>query len=302
MQNKKSQSMVPILIGIVLIAAVFCVGFMTEKEGKITGAVSGMEGVSGMATLSADEKAKFNSVYAKYPNIPRGTLEGLYAAESTYGTNTDHATTETSKGPLGISDDVYEQYNNKGQYDRTTLEGSLEIAAAYINAKIITQPEYDSSASDEVKANQIQVAYNRGPGKMPTSESVSDVLDGKEAPSSLYEGTDFDPDGRFKNFEEGFNQGSACFLPTTTITLADGNKKQIQNIEVGDKVLSYDLENKKQVESEVLNVYSHEENEYLIISLNPKDSKGLENSKNFQSNDKIKVTPYHYVYAKRLKQ
>ena len=39
--------------------------------------------------------------------------------------------------------------------------------------------------------------------------------------------------------------------------------------------------NKKPVVSEVLNTYSHLENEYLIV------------------NDKIKVTPYHYVYAKR---
>jgi len=77
---------------------------------------------------------------------------------------------------------------------------------------------------------------------------------------------------------------ASCFLPTTPttpITLPNGNKKQIQNIKVGDKVLSYDFENKKPVVSEVLNVFSHEENEYLII------------------NGEIKVTPYHYVYAKR---
>jgi len=71
---------------------------------------------------------------------------------------------------------------------------------------------------------------------------------------------------------------ATCFLPRTPITLNDGSKKQIQNIKVGDKVLSYDLKNKKPVVSEVLNVFSHLDNNYLIV------------------NDKIKVTPYHNMY------
>lgn len=72
----------------------------------------------------------------------------------------------------------------------------------------------------------------------------------------------------------------ACFLPTTNITMDEGYK-EIQNINVGDKILSYDIKNKKLVVSSVLNVYSHIENEYMII------------------NDKIKVTPYHMVYARK---
>ncbi|MFH1641927.1 MAG: hypothetical protein ABIC04_03425 [Nanoarchaeota archaeon] len=73
----------------------------------------------------------------------------------------------------------------------------------------------------------------------------------------------------------------ACFLPQTKITMADNSKKEIQDIIPGDRVISYDLENNMPVESEVLNTFVHPEYEYLVI------------------NDNIKVTPYHYVYAKR---
>ena len=45
--NKKAQSIVPVLMGIILVVAVFSIGFMTEKENKITGAVTGMEDVTG---------------------------------------------------------------------------------------------------------------------------------------------------------------------------------------------------------------------------------------------------------------
>jgi len=48
--NKKAQSMVPILISIMLIIAVFSVGFMTEN--KVTGMVTGVEGVEGLVKVT----------------------------------------------------------------------------------------------------------------------------------------------------------------------------------------------------------------------------------------------------------
>ncbi|MFH1641922.1 MAG: Hint domain-containing protein [Nanoarchaeota archaeon] len=73
---------------------------------------------------------------------------------------------------------------------------------------------------------------------------------------------------------------AACFLPLTNITLFDNATKEIQDINIGDEVLSYDFENEQNVKVEVMNVFSHQENRYMII------------------NGNMKVTPNHMVYAK----
>jgi len=69
-----------------------------------------------------------------------------------------------------------------------------------------------------------------------------------------------------------------CFLAGTLITLSDGTEKPIEDIEVGDVVLSYDEKSKSNVASIVEKTFHHpkeQTNSYLII------------------NNKLRVTPNH---------
>jgi hypothetical protein len=47
-----------------------------------------------------------------------------------------------------------------------------------------------------------------------------------------------------------------CFIPGTQITMADGNKKNIEDIEIGEQILSYDPENDIYIPKTVLNSYN----------------------------------------------
>jgi prepilin-type N-terminal cleavage/methylation domain-containing protein len=74
-----------------------------------------------------------------------------------------------------------------------------------------------------------------------------------------------------------------CFLANSQITMSDGSFKNIEDMEVGDKVLSYNRETKEIVEEEVLHVFNFDAkdsgNYYLKIE--------LENA------NTIEVTPTH---------
>lgn len=63
---------------------------------------------------------------------------------------------------------------------------------------------------------------------------------------------------------------AGCFLANTQITMADGSKKPIQEIKVGDKVLSFDEKSKQLVSGAVSIVLTHKQdtNEFLIINDN----------------------------------
>ncbi|HOW35447.1 MAG TPA: Hint domain-containing protein [Candidatus Omnitrophota bacterium] len=75
--------------------------------------------------------------------------------------------------------------------------------------------------------------------------------------------------------------GGGCFLPNTQITMADGSKKPIQEIAVGDKVLSFDEKSKQLVPGTVSLVFIHQQDtdEFLII------------------NDNVFVTKIHAFYT-----
>jgi hypothetical protein len=77
----------------------------------------------------------------------------------------------------------------------------------------------------------------------------------------------------------GAAEGGGCFLGGTKITLADHSKKNIEDLKVGDQVLTFTDETAKSYAAEkVTATISHEVNEYLII------------------NDKLKITPIHRVF------
>ena len=81
---------------------------------------------------------------------------------------------------------------------------------------------------------------------------------------------------------------ASCFLAGTQVTLADGSTKNIEDITVGEKVLSYDESTQQQVASEVTTVFDHTPSEmtgdyYLIVMT--------------QRGAQIKVTINHPIYS-----
>jgi hypothetical protein len=77
----------------------------------------------------------------------------------------------------------------------------------------------------------------------------------------------------------GGAEKGGCFASGTKITMADGSFKNIEDIQVGDRVLTFNNEFDRQlVESSVSEVFKHFVGEYLII------------------NDKVKITSIHRVY------
>ena len=72
-----------------------------------------------------------------------------------------------------------------------------------------------------------------------------------------------------------------CFLAGTLVTMANGTKKPIEEIQVGDIVLAYDEESQEMKPDKVVHVFQHDkEDTYLIV------------------NGKLKVTPVHRVLSK----
>ncbi len=77
---------------------------------------------------------------------------------------------------------------------------------------------------------------------------------------------------------EGAERGG-CFLGGTKITMADHSVKNIEDIKVGDELLTFTNETAKSlVPEKVTKTYAYEVDEYLVI------------------NDKLKITPVHRVF------
>ncbi len=66
-----------------------------------------------------------------------------------------------------------------------------------------------------------------------------------------------------RNFIPAF--GHQCFGAGTMITMADGSKKPIEQIEVGDRVLSYDENEKELVSGEVTKTFVHPKTDHLVV-------------------------------------
>ncbi|MBI4348708.1 MAG: hypothetical protein HY553_17855 [Elusimicrobia bacterium] len=71
----------------------------------------------------------------------------------------------------------------------------------------------------------------------------------------------------------------SCFLKGTPILMADGTYKKIEEIQIGDQVLSYDTENKKFIPSGVVNTVQAVSEKYYVV------------------NGELKITPAHQLYV-----
>lgn len=254
----------------------------TEDVPAPTGYVSaelssnGMVGVSGMAV--EDYKNQIKATYDKYPKLKQypGIIEQIIQIES--------GGDPKAKGDEGHAIGVMQINKNDHSIYGYSLKELEQNQGKNIDAgaqKIMSIIKDNNFVEGETGRKQIIYGYNQK--NVPPESKVKSNKQSQIYPN--YKGNKELVNSRYNNMQAAkvlFKwDTSSCFFPTTPIILEDETTKQIQNIKVGDKVLSYDLKNNKPVESEVLNVFSHIENEYLIV------------------NNKIKVTPYHYVYAKR---
>jgi len=282
--NKKAQNVIPILIGVMLVILIFSIGFMTESEkNKITGAVTGMEEVTGYGSLddaknfleknrlsggiefrlseNGEWRVYLHGGYSGFKIKPFDLFKILRGLDIKAGEPIDMDSDQI--GPVS-----YPMQQTFGEtlldLKKQDLQEFPSVSDIPLGTKGYT---FDSTGITVVDEKGIaRTIYYNNIGNPTGDMSVLNTFTGEITHTTLH------IPGSLQLIE------SACFLPSTPITLANGNKKQIQNIIIGDKILSYDLANNKPVESEVLNTFSHLENEYSIV------------------NDKIKVTPYHNMF------
>jgi hypothetical protein len=60
--------------------------------------------------------------------------------------------------------------------------------------------------------------------------------------------------------------GGGCFLANTKILMTDGDVKNIEDIQVGDMVQSYDVESTSIVKSKVTETFVHNDKQYMVIN------------------------------------
>ena len=77
---------------------------------------------------------------------------------------------------------------------------------------------------------------------------------------------------------------TSCFLAGTPVSMSDGTEKPIEEVKVGDVVLSYDLNTNKKVNVKVLELESPVREDYYIIK--------------FEVGSKLEVTNEHPIYIR----
>jgi hypothetical protein len=94
-----------------------------------------------------------------------------------------------------------------------------------------------------------------------------------------------DPDGTIIAYKWERETDGTCFLGGTKIAMANGITKNIEDIEIGELIKTYDEENDIVTTGKVVSIHHHNPDEmtdyYLII------------------NDKIRITPNHIIYVNK---
>ena len=76
--------------------------------------------------------------------------------------------------------------------------------------------------------------------------------------------------------------GASCFLPGTKILMADNSLKSIESVKAGDLILSYDINTKEIVRSEVKKLLVHKDDPSGYLSIN----------------DRLNITGHHRIFVK----
>lgn len=212
-------------------------------------------------SLSSSHQYTFDFEKRDIPNV---NLIGVYFNGSTYlTTRTSYygrsVQFDTSKRALKIEVDSDKEMYEPGS--EITLDIEVKDikdrpVQAQVNLNLVDEAFY-AVADDE--ATPMDTIYsNVGPGSLYskyTHYSITDAMSGAEK--------------------------GGCFAAGTSILMADGSTKTIENIKNGDQIKTFsDPINKNLINGTVTKVWIHTVGEYLII------------------NDDLKVTPEHQVFSK----
>lgn len=231
------------------------------------------EGYSGAnydaKTATLQEISNFCSIGPENPNNPQpdeyvfsNCPQCVFPGAKEY---CDRIPNAQEKFELGCS---YEENHALDDYECTTSVGTcLNICAVDLTDNGIEPPSEDYCNAS--------IHCESGVCNLNTNECV-ECLNTVDCPT-----------GQSCNQEENTCQhvnlvGPGCFTGKTLITLADGSKKPIMDVKIGDEVLSYDFKTKSLVASTVQELLIHDNADKLLII-----------------NGYLEVTPEHIVYSNK---
>ena len=281
-QNQQ-QSRAGKAIGVTLCIVLMCIPVAFADESDYMPIVpSGNLGspiIAGSVSAANNQYDDVIQASASLADVDAGQLKALIEGESAFRPSAISSANAVGLTQIMVSTAREVYNNNQAIWDR--LKSSGISNANDITTETLKNPDVNVPLGAQymrqmqnrfgTQGNEWIQGYNRGPGNVDVNADVS-ALHGETqrlvniiSEETLVYQADF----------------SSCFLPSTSITLADRSTKQIRSIAAGDNILSYDIEAENTVISHVQEVFSRLANQYFII------------------NNDMKVTGEHWVYAKK---
>lgn len=186
------------------------------------------------------------------------------------------------------------EFRNYGAHNAPTSSTSVEISPTYYYANYGSTSfslSINTSAEWFLSETTLWISSSQTTGTGSTTVTISLTENTGSSNRSAIITVDIDGDSATCEVEQGWNDGSGtggCFIEGTQITMADNTYKNIEDIEIGDYVLSH--YNDKNVASKVNELLIHTpentnvwyDGYYEIITLD---------------NNKVYVTGNHPVYT-----
>ena len=187
--------------------------------------------------------------------------------------------TQQERKAIGIPHTtVYEAFICYGQALNAIDEGRWEDARNLFQKALSLDPAFDlasegadtTPAADTPSLESIAV---EAPQALNTH--MEQQIDAVEAASEAQGEADSDDGGG----------GSCCFPAGTKVMMADKSLKNIEDVKVGDKVVSFDVEKKEKINAEVLKLESPVRDHICTL--------------HFKSGKKLELTSEHPVFTKK---
>jgi len=207
-------------------------------------------------------------------NFEEKFLPGVYVMGVYFDGETYHRSADFGEWP-GISTGLYVPFK---QSDRqlnvaVTPDKSKYQPGGEVKLKVKVTDKDGNPAAAAVNLNLVDEAYY---AVYPETADALGGLYGNPVDGGEQAFYISNPVPKMTN---GGAEGGGCFLGGTKITMADRSVKNIEDIKVGDQVLTFTDETAKSYAVEkVTQTFTHQVGEYLII------------------NDKLKITPIHRVF------
>lgn len=234
---------------------------LNNANSQVAGA---QQGVAGLATSGLPEEWQ-NKMEASIASGVNNTMGKTLASLGARGI-LDSSTTNTAMNDISknAADTMAQQYQNNisilnGLYGQQASLAGNQISMSAAAQEAAQQPALNLwNASLGLNSGGTLGALNAVSGQGTTTSTTSGGGGGLF--SGLFNGT------------VGAGITAWCFVAETPILMADGEQKAIRDIEVGDKILSYDhVRDRRNVEEVIEIMEPHESDTYVVIC---QDDKG----------------------------